>query len=457
MKYIILVVAALILVWGAQSQFGFMTASQNSSQLTELEQNEPLAVEAIETAEEAKQALEKENSETSDAIGEPKDTETDEEDLAGEAEVSAVAEQSNESSDAMVDLSNNSAESTSVVNTPVAGATTMLVAGGCFWCVEADIEKLSGVIEVVSGYGEGTNENPTYKNYAQNGHREVAEVTYNPSVVSFEEILIYAMKHMDPTDDDGMFKDRGEYYSPAFYYETTAQKEIIDNLIAEVDEFGPYDKPLALEVLPRPEFWPAEDFHQDYYKGTLTSLKYQFYRNASGRTDFIKEHWGDDTGPDLPWREVTSGAWENFVKPSDDELRQTLTAMQYKVTQKDGTEPAFNNEYWENKEEGIYVDIVSGEPLFSSTHKFDSGTGWPSFTRPIEYSMVTEHDDYKLIVRRTEIRSTIADSHLGHVFNDAPKELGGIRYCMNSASLRFVSKADMEAEGYGDFLYLFEE
>lgn len=341
-----------------------------------------------------------------------------------------------------------------------ANTETMLIAGGCFWCVEADLEKLSGVLEVISGYAEGTNKNPTYENYAENGHREVVEVQYNPSVVSFEEILIYAMKHMDPTDDDGSFGDRGDYYSPAFYYENEAEKRIIENLIAEVNGNGPYDRPLAIEVIERPQFWPAEEYHQDYYKGTFSQLKYKYYRNASGRDDFIEKYWGTDTGPDLPWRESATddpdAAWNNFTKLSDATLRQKLTDMQYKVTQKSGTEPAFQNEYWDNKEAGIYVDIVSGEPLFSSTHKFDSGTGWPSFTRPIEYDFVTERADYKLVIPRTEIRSKIADSHLGHVFNDAPEELGGVRYCMNSASLRFIPKDEMVAQGYGEFMYLFE-
>lgn len=343
----------------------------------------------------------------------------------------------------------------------VSTVETMMVAGGCFWCVESDLEKLAGVIEVVSGYAGGSTSNPTYGDYSKGGHREVVEVTYNPQVVSFEEILIYAMKHMDPTDDDGSFGDRGEYYSPAFYYENDAEKKIIEDLIKEVDENGPYKEPLAIDIEKLPTFWAAEDFHQDYYKGTLSALKYKYYRNASGRDDFIEESWGDDTAANLPWRNsesssVSNVSWQDFVKPSDEELKSTLSDIQYKVTQKNGTERSFTNEYWDNKEEGIYVDIVSGEPLFSSTHKFDSGTGWPSFTRPIDYNFVTEHDDRVLLIPRVEIRSAIADSHLGHVFNDAPKELGGIRYCMNSASLRFVPKDQMEAEGYGEFLHLFE-
>jgi methionine-S-sulfoxide reductase len=156
---------------------------------------------------------------------------------------------------------------------------TMLVAGGCFWCVEADLEKLPGVSAVVSGYAGGSTQSPTYENYGKGGHREVVEVTYDPGVISFEEILIYAMKHMDPTDGAGSFGDRGIYYSPAFYYSNEKEKGIITNLIKEVDEKGPYEKDLAVAVEAKPKFWSAEDFHQDYYKGTLSSLKYKYYRN----------------------------------------------------------------------------------------------------------------------------------------------------------------------------------
>lgn len=335
---------------------------------------------------------------------------------------------------------------------------TVMIAGGCFWCVEADAEKLQGVLEAVSGYAGGSTESPTYEDYSKGGHREVALITYNPSVVSFREIVIYMLKHMDPTDPNGSFYDRGVQYAPAFYYQTESEKRMIEEVIERVDELEVYDKPIAALVLEEPKFWPAEDFHQDYYKGTLSSLKYKFYRSGSGRDDFIEKHWGDDTGPTLPGETnpYDVSAWEVFQKPSEEELRSTLTAMQYKVTQQDGTEPAFNNEYFNNKEEGLYVDVVSGEPLFSSTDKFDSGTGWPSFTRPLYPEAVTEHDDFKLIVKRTEIRSKFADSHLGHVFNDAPPELGGIRYCMNSASLRFVPKDMLAEEGYAEFLGLFE-
>jgi peptide methionine sulfoxide reductase msrA/msrB len=339
--------------------------------------------------------------------------------------------------------------------------TTALVAGGCFWCVEADLEKTPGVIAAVSGYAGGTTENPTYDNYGAGGHREVVEVTYDPSVISYEEILIVTMKTTDPTDDNGTFADRGDKYSAAFYYETEEERQLIADLIDEVNEYGPYDTPLAIDIEERPQFWPAEDFHQDYYKGPLSRLKYQYYRQASGRNDFIERHWGGDTSPTLPWRisdnqttsmQTSEYPWSNYQKPSKDELQDTLDPLVYKVTQENGTERAGSSPLDAVYEPGIYVDVLSGEPLFSSRDKFDSGTGWPSFVKPITPGAVTEHEDRKFFMVRTEIRSTIADNHLGHVFTDGPTDRGGLRYCMNGAALRFVPEAEMTAAGYGDFL-----
>ena len=146
---------------------------------------------------------------------------------------------------------------------------------------------------------------------------------------------------------------------------------------------------------------------------------------------------------------------KSYSKPSAEQIKQKLTPLQYKVTQKEGTEPGYKNEYWDNKKEGIYVDIVSGEPLFSSLDKYDSGTGWPSFRKPLEPGNVVEKPDNKLFfLKRTEVRSRIADSHLGHVFNDGP-EPSGLRYCMNSAALRFISRENLEKEGYGEYARLF--
>lgn len=338
----------------------------------------------------------------------------------------------------------------------VVADSTALFAGGCFWCVESDFEKLSGVTEVISGYAGGDTENPTYEDYAKGGHREVVKVHYDSSVVSYEKLVEYLIRHIDPTDPEGSFGDRGVEYSPAVYYSTEAEKEMAERVIAEIDASGVFDTPLATPVLPAPPFYPAEEYHQDYYK--KSSLKYNFYRKASGRDAFIEKHWSDQAPfrLDGDTRAFDVSAWEDFETLDDAQLREELSEMEYKVTQKDGTEPAFQNELHDETRDGIYVDIVSGEPLFSSTDKYDSGTGWPSFTRPIYEGAVVEKTDYKLILPRTEIRSRFADSHLGHVFEDGPAEAGGLRYCMNSAALRFIPKDEMEASGYGQFLVLFE-
>ena len=333
----------------------------------------------------------------------------------------------------------------------------MLVAGGCFWCVEADLEKLPGVLSVISGYADGTAPNPTYENYTELGFREAVKITYNPTLVTFEQILIYALKHLDPTDAGGSFHDRGEQYAPAFYYGNTMEKEIIENLISDMNNNGPYDVPLAIDVLAESTFWPAEDYHQDYYKKISSKLKYSYYRRASGRDDFIKKYWGNDTGPTLSWRkELATGSkvyqWTNYSKPDKSVLKLKLPELAYKVTQEEETEHPYSSPLDKNEEVGIYVDILSGEPLFSSRDKFNSGTGWPSFVKPITTTAVTEKMDKKLFSTRTEIRSTIADNHLGHVFSDGPKERGGLRYCMNGVALDFIPKTDMVESGYGDFL-----
>lgn len=340
---------------------------------------------------------------------------------------------------------------------------TMLVAGGCFWCVEADLEKLPGVAEAVSGYAEGSTNNPTYETYSATGHREVVLVTYNPEVVSFREIAIYAIKHMDPTDAEGSFYDRGRAYAPALYYENDTERKILEEIILDIDTHGPYSKPLAITVLPKPEFYAAEDYHQNYYKGTLSALKYQYYRSGSGRDAFITKHWGKDTGPTLSWTQkgtsaslpitsTTSNFWLTYQKPELGVLKNDLDPLAFKVTQEEGTERAGTSPLDKEYGRGIYVDILSGEPLFSSRDKFDSGTGWPSFTAPITKEAVTEHIDKSLFSTRTEIRSAIADNHLGHVFPDGPRDKGGLRYCMNGVALRFVPETEMAEAGYGDYI-----
>lgn len=341
------------------------------------------------------------------------------------------------------------------LGTSAAQTKTAVLAGGCFWCVEADLEKVPGVIAVESGYTGGSNEDPTYENYAEYGHREVVRVSYDSAKTHYGALVEYMLKHSDPTDPGGSFYDRGEEYAPAVYYATDEEREIAESVIADLNASGAYEKPLAVDVLPLSTFWPAEEYHQDYYK--KNPLRYAYYRRASGRDAFITEHWGAradtiTTNTNMPMEENAHAPWRAYKRPDDATIRELLTPLQYEVTQEDGTEPAFQNEYNANTEPGIYVDILSGEPLFSSKDKYDSGTGWPSFVKPIVPDAVLLQPDHTLLGVRTEVRSRYADSHLGHVFEDGPEDRGGLRFCMNSAALRFIPKAEMEAKGYGAYL-----
>lgn len=306
------------------------------------------------------------------------------------------------------------------------------LAGGCFWGIEEYMQRIYGVYDAVSGYANGKVNNPTYKTVSsgKSGYAETVEVTYDSKKIKLEDLLNHYFKIIDPTSLNKQGNDRGSQYRTGIYYVDDSDKEVIDKVMNF--QAKKYSEKIVVENMKLKNFTVAEDYHQDYLR-----------KNPNGycHIDLSKAN------------EVVIDPTK-YPKPSDDDLKRKLTDIQYRVTQKNETESSFSNEYWDNKEKGIYVDVATGEPLFSSSDKFDSGCGWPSFSKPIAKDVVTYREDKSYNMNRTEVRSRSGDSHLGHVFNDGPKELGGLRFCINSASIKFIPLKDMEDRGYGYLKHL---
>ncbi len=325
--------------------------------------------------------------------------------------------------------------------TDVKNLREIYYAGGCFWGVESYFSQIPGVYDVTAGYANGTTENPTYEEVCRHntGHAETVHVIYDPDLVSLQTLTEHFFKIIDPLTLNRQGNDVGIQYRTGIYYTDEGDVETLQSIMNA--EQKKYDSPIVVELLPLTCYYPAEEYHQDYL---VKNPNGYCHIDFSGLAEF-KENSSVMIDP------------RAYSKPSDEEIRRRLTEQQYNITQRGDTERAFTGEYDHLFEKGLYVDLVTGEPLFLSTDKYDSGCGWPSFSQPIAPAVIVEYNDTSHGMVRTEVRSRVGDTHLGHVFHDGPARLGGLRYCINSASLRFVPFEDMEAEGYGYLKRLLED
>ena len=313
----------------------------------------------------------------------------------------------------------------------IGGPREIWLAGGCFWGVEAYFARLEGVLRTSVGYANGKGAHPTYEEIAATGHAETVHITHDPDRISLPDILEHFFRIIDPTSKNRQGNDRGTQYRTGIYSPDPADLEIARAAVA--GEQKKHRKPIVTEVLPLENYYRAEEYHQNYLQ-----------KNPGGYCHIDLSSLPEKKPVEPPV----------YRKPDPEEIKKNLSEKQYRVTQHDATEPPFNNEYWDHHARGIYVDVVTGEPLFFSSDKFDSGTGWPSFTRPVDGRFIVEREDRSGGRVRREVRSRAGDSHLGHVFTDGPKAKGGLRYCINSAALRFIPLEEMEKEGYGNLIPL---
>ncbi len=318
-------------------------------------------------------------------------------------------------------------------NTPPTNCREIWLAGGCFWGTQEYLSRAAGVVDTDVGYANGNTPNPTYESVCAHttGYAEAVHVVYNPDTITLGFLLSLYFESINPTSINRQGGDVGEQYRTGIYYLDSGDRSVIDTAIAALAKR--LDKPVAIEVKPLQNYYLAEEYHQEYMKKNP-----QGYCHIPASLFAYAQHA------------------KEYQKPDQNQLKQQLTPMQYEVTQNNATEPPFHNQYHDHFAPGIYVDITTGQPLFLSTHKFQSGCGWPAFSRPIHQEDLQEIVDTSHGMIRTEVRSKVGDSHLGHVFEDGPAQLGGLRYCINSASLRFVPKEAMQAEGYGQYMQLLE-